>query len=97
MIVSLDIPDIHMPELLDSVAANNRYQENIPDPDWIDPEDGSDRPLITNPTSKAKFARLWLYERLREQILIRRKAEKEAIKQSGVAQDKLDVADINEV
>ena len=67
--IVLVVPDDQIIRVLDAVAGNYKYQDQILDPDWINPGDGSQPPMINNPVSKAKFARQQLYRWIRRQIL----------------------------
>lgn len=68
--ISIDIPDAVQPRVLDAFAAVYGRQDEIPDPN-----DGTK--MISNPETKAQFARRMLKQHLRE-VLTAHEASAEA-------------------
>ena len=83
--IQLTIPDELLNQAIEALTPG--YQAQIPDPDWIDPEDGSERPMIDNPVSQAKTARKALYSFIRSRV--KRKLYKE---QQAVNSESLETA-----
>lgn len=69
MAVSLSVniaDDAKAARVIDAVCATYGYPEQVPDPAWVDPGDGSTAPLIDNPQSKRQFVQTHLRQHLRE-------------------------------
>jgi len=67
--IQLTIPDDKLDLVIDTLCARGGYQDEVPDPEWIDPEDGSTRPNIPNPMGKPKFARKQLLGLIRNEVV----------------------------
>ena len=75
--IILTIPDEHVSQLIDDMAANYGYQDQIEDPE-------NPGTLIPNPVTKAVFARKILYQNLRNEMLKRRIAEENAVRDANI-------------
>ena len=67
--IQLTIPDDKLTLVVDTLCVKENYQAEIPDPDWVDPGDGSIAPTIPNPMTRAVCARRGLYRMIREEAV----------------------------
>jgi hypothetical protein len=94
--IQLTIPDDKLDLVIDTFCTAGNYQDEILDPDWNDPADGTPHPVITNPQSKAAFARAQLYKYIRARVVQQRAAELEEGTRQELATIRDDISVITE-
>ncbi len=70
--ITITIPDPVVSDVLDAYAAKYARPDQIIDPAWIDPEDGSPPDMIANPESKVAFAKRMIAQEIKKVYLSRR-------------------------
>lgn len=67
--VTLTLPDAELTRILDGFAAQHKYQDTVPNPDY-DPDDPAetDPPTIPNPQNKAQFLKKKIIQFVKESV-----------------------------
>lgn len=83
-IISLRIPDAKVATALQGFLVIYPNNETIPDPEWVDPEDGSEAPQVEKYTNSE-----WVTEKVRRNIIrdVRRGLQMVANQAAQVAND----------